>query len=278
MCSHFVLEQNIENKMFHRTNVRWIICTGIFQWVVTLSKDYHTTKEPISDTNKGIVINFGILLPLNDVKLSQEPCFSIKRLFPTAGLAIREARPYFPAATVSKVKVRFVDSNCSDTLGPLNAMKLVYGMEVHAFFGPCCKYVLSPVARYARVWQTPIITPGGLTPAFTNKERDFPLLTRIMAPYDKLASFVISILEKYGWKYYTLLWHDHLTRKSLGKSECNQMADALIRVTRGHKHLADPNKESFDEGKFNVWDWKSILNDIRNNSRSKFRTLLVICF
>ena len=241
----------------------------ICQWVAILSANYRTTEEPITKANERIVVNLGVLLPFNDVKLSQEPCFRVQHLFPTATLAIRETRPFFSVATISRIKVWFVDSNCSDTIGPLNAMKLVSNMEINAFFGPCCKYVLSPVARYSKVWKTPVITPGGLTPAFKNKTT-FPLLTRIMAPYDKLASFVVSIMEYYKWTYYSLLWHDHHLRPHLGKSECNQMADALIRETRTHKRLADPNKETFDEGYFNYFDWRSMLNGIRNNSRSKF--------
>ena len=246
--------QNLWGKMFYRRHIKWIIC--ICQWVAILSENYRTTEEPITKTNEGTVVNLGVLLPFNDVQLSQEPCFSVQHLFPTAALAIREARPFFTVSSVSRIRVWFVDSNCSDTIGPLNAMELVHDMKVHAFFGPCCKYVLSPVARYSKVWKTPVITPGGLTPAFKNKN-NLPIInSNYGLHYDKLASFIVSIMEYYKWTYYSLLWHDHHLRPHLGKSECNQMADALIRETRTHKRLADPKKETFDEAYFNYFDWK----------------------
>ncbi len=254
-------------KMKHH-NWNWML------WWASLSVvliDHRSVAKDVSvQKGKGLEVNIGVLLPLDDVALSKEPCFSIRHLLPTSELAIREAGRLFPTSVVSKIKVWFVDSNCSDTYGPLNAMRLLLNPDiyVHAFFGPCCKYALSPVARYTRVWHTPIITPGGLTPAFSNK-RDFPLLTRIMAPYDKLASFVVSIMEYYRWSTFSLLWHDHHLRKSLGKSECYHTADALIRVTRSHKLLHEPYKETFDEGYIHSFDWNSMLAGIKNHSRSK---------
>lgn len=34
-------------------------------------------------------------------------------------------------------------------------------------FGPLDDYSLAPVSRFALVWDVPIISPGGLAPAFT---------------------------------------------------------------------------------------------------------------
>ncbi len=233
-----------------------------------LSDKNELTKK--DSKNDGVQINIGVLLPLNDVILSKEPCFSIRYLLPTSKVAVHQAKEILqvPGSPIGRIRVWFVDSNCSDTYGPLNAMRLLFDMEVHAFFGPCCKYVLSPVARYATVWGTPIITPGGLTPAFSQK-KDFPLLTRIMAPYDKLAEFIASVIRYYHWSHYSLLWHDHHMRKWYGKSECYQVADALIRITRKQGWLHEPYKETFDEGYQHLFDWRSMLNGIHNNSRGK---------
>ena len=229
-----------------------------------------SNEEPVGNRSEGIIINLGVLLPLNDVKLAQDPCFSIKHLLLSAKSAIRAARPFFPTPAVSKIIVRFEDSNCSDTTGPLKAMDLFRESHVHAFFGPCCKYVLSPVARYSTVWNTPVISPGGLTPVFSNKKM-FPQLTRIIAPYDKLAEFIVSILEYYDWTYYSLLWHDHHTHPHLGKSECGMMRDALVKITRTNSWIAEPYKDSFDElHNLNYYNWGEIFDGIRNSSRSKF--------
>ena len=213
-------------------------------------------------------INIGILLPVTDVQLSQEPCFSIRHLLPTAELTINGATRniYHKPSLIGGIQLWFQDSNCSDTYGPLHAMDLLYDKKVHAFFGPCCKDVLLPVAKYAKVWRTPIITPGGLTPVFSTK-KDFPLLTRIMAPYNKLADFILSVFEYHSWSEYCILWHDNLFRRWLGKTECDQISDALVRETRNHRKLHEPYKETFDENFVHSFDWITILGGIQHNSR-----------
>ena len=248
----------------------FIVINLEYKYIKTKGIDTGYNGTTDKDQIQGIRINIGVLLPLNDVPHSQEPCFSINHLLPTAQWAVTKIKKFwdFPESPISRIRVWFVDSNCSDTYGPLNAMRLLFDMEVHAFFGPCCKYVLSPVARYAKVWRTPIISPGGLTPAFSNKQ-NFPLLTRIMAPYDKLAEFVVSAFNKFELTKYSILWHDHHLRKHLGKSECYQMADALIRKSRSQAWLSDPHKETFDEGYLDMFDWNNMLGGIRNNSRGE---------
>ncbi len=221
-------------------------------------------------------INIGILLPQNDVPLSNEPCFGAKHLQLYSNISQRRTSQIFsyPGTPVSSIRMWFVDSNCSDIHGPLNAMELKHHVEVHAFYGPCCKYVLAPVGRYAKVWGIPIITPGGLTTAFSHK-KNFPLLTRIMAPYEKLAHVIISMLQSFNWTQYGLLWHDHHLSKWMGQSECNQIADALIRITRLHRWFHEPYKESFDEGYIQLFDWDTMLYGMGNNSRGNFDYLPV---
>ncbi|KAB7495166.1 Atrial natriuretic peptide receptor 3 [Armadillidium nasatum] len=46
------------------------------------------------------------------------------------------------------------------------------------FLGPVCEYALAPVCRFASVWDTPVLTPGGHPHAFDFKE-NFPSLTRL---------------------------------------------------------------------------------------------------
>ena len=51
------------------------------------------------------------------------------------------------------------------------------------FFGPVCEYVISPVGKYAGFWNIPLITAAAQADGFTNKQPNFPLLTRMMGSY-----------------------------------------------------------------------------------------------
>lgn len=61
------------------------------------------------------------------------------------------------------------DTGSSSTIGPMAAFDLYNRHEADVFLGPIADYVLAPVARYASVWGTPILTTGGLAGAFDNK-------------------------------------------------------------------------------------------------------------
>lgn len=61
------------------------------------------------------------------------------------------------------------DTKCSSTIGPIAAFELHNRNEADVFLGPICDYVLAPVARYASVWQKPVISTGGLASAFNFK-------------------------------------------------------------------------------------------------------------
>lgn len=61
------------------------------------------------------------------------------------------------------------DTKCSSSFGPIEAFELHKQGEADVFLGPVCDYVLAPVARYAAVWETTIISTGGLATAFNHK-------------------------------------------------------------------------------------------------------------
>lgn len=211
-------------------------------------------------------VQVGVILPEQEVSLSQEPCFRIRRVKPAVDLAIEKVNKAFEGYI--EIVAKFVDSQCSDTHAPLAAMKLVYSGQVHAFFGPCCKYALSPIARYTNVWGLPVLTPGGLVPAFSNKD-EFPLLTRMMAPYEKLAKFLLTVFLEFSWFNISLLWHNNYLHRTLGASECDQVTDALIELLRMEGDFADPFKEIVDESLLRAFNLTAILQGIRNHSRGR---------
>lgn len=195
------------------------------------------------------------------------------------------------------IQINYHDTKCSDYNGPLVAMDLFYRQAVNILYGPCCKYVLSPVGRYAKHWGLPIITPGGQAKPFSNRT-NFESVTRFMPPYEKLMDFLKTyLIDRYNWTNLGLLYTENLKeRKALGYSPCAHMLETIRqflerksnissstadaqnqsetnssstegRSTRDYKFVAD----LFDENDFNKFLWNDILNEIQNNSRSKFQ-------
>jgi len=165
-----------------------------------------------------------------------------------------------------RFKLSYNDTGCSDTYGPYAAMEIYYDRtgcrkatargrssssstdgklafesvvteqipsvdsDVAVFYGPCCKYALSPVGRYAKLWDVPVITSGGLTGAFSNRT-SFPLLVRIVPPYSKLAAFIVELLSAYQWRHTSILFHENLGEdKAIGYSECSHTIDAVFKA------------------------------------------------
>ena len=216
-------------------------------------------------------INLAVILPEEEINLSQDPCLSISRVKPLVDSAVDGLNRNASMLPGNKLVLQYSDSQCSDIYGPLAAMDIYYRKQAHVLFGPCCKYALSPIARFTAVWQVPIITLGGLTPAFSNK-REYPLLTRMMAPYDKLAYFLVQMISHYNWTHTSLLWHNNVFNVSMGDSECYQVMDAYIRTIRSFHdpiRYAEPHKEYFDEAYMDLFDFHAIMDAIKNSSRGE---------
>lgn len=57
--------------------------------------------------------------------------------------------------------------NMAASIGGFYIFDSIRSMFIDVIFGPLDDYSLAPVSRFALVWDIPIITPGGLAPAFT---------------------------------------------------------------------------------------------------------------
>jgi len=267
----------------------------------------------------GLKVKFGVLLPKHPVLRTASPCASLPLTMAEESLIAEDLAPFnwvvvssssnsssgrtTTSTAAISVQFDYSNTNCSDLYGPFCAMEFYYrgvgcGADerptsksiinvpgVLAFYGPCCKYALSPVARYVRLWGVPIITPGGLMPRF-GTDPDFAMLTRVIAPYEKFAQFLIRLLIKYHWRNVSFLLHHNLGYyKTHGYLMCYDIweaAHALIEAFNyAQTNATTTGKEQFDE-KFNEHleffdeknnDAKEIdkrLNKISNASRSKF--------
>ena len=233
------------------------------------------------------------------------------------------------------LKISYHDTQCSDTIGPLAAIEINYRdrekslsgkrclppdtgngtstrtrltvddvIRTRLFYGPCCKYALSPVARYSKHWNVPVITPGGTARAFSNRTT-FPLLVRMNPAYNQLAELLAKLLSSAGWRRTAMLYHENLGEdKVIGSSECYHVISAISSVLNpvetlvsdqlrqarcsssngldqssdcsinddddSERHVFDvPHYQHFNENHLHKFNLNKILADISFNARSK---------
>ena len=134
------------------------------------------------------------------------------------GVSLMRARPAFELAREHvyemgdllvgyTIEFDFKDSNCSEVNGPLAGIEMYSRREADAFIGPSCNYAVAPLARFASVWEIPIITAGGLVQALGDKSWMYRLLTRMISDYDKVGEFFLTILKQFDWHNVGMLMH-----------------------------------------------------------------------
>ena len=248
---------------------------------------------------EGLNVSFGVLLPNFTVPATTDVCPCLRSVEAEADL-VRETMKNFTWAEQTAndpvdIQINYHDTQCSDLHGPIVAMDLFYRQTVNVLYGPCCKYALSPVGRYATHWDLPIITPGGLFKPFSNRTV-FQSLTRFMPPYDKLIHFFMTyLIDRYNWNHLSLLYHENLKeRKVLGYSPCSNLIKTIVdyiepmlnssisaaqnksgnnsSFTAGAKPRYSFLVELFDEHlPEKDFDWNKILYSVQNASRGKFK-------
>lgn len=131
---------------------------------------YETSNVNISKViEKNHQIHLAVLMPSRAVdEMSERSSQILAATLPVIELAIQSVKEK-KLLNGYELIVHHRDTNCSSTYGPMAAFDLYNRNEADVFLGPICDYVLAPVARYATVWQRPVLTTGGLSSAFNNK-------------------------------------------------------------------------------------------------------------
>lgn len=130
---------------------------------------YETSSRNTAITNKNHQIHLGVLLPSRPVdEMSERSTQILATTLPVIELAIQSVKEKRILEGYDLV-IHHRDTQCSSTIGPIKAFDLYNSDQADVFLGPICDYVLAPVARYAGVWQRPLLTTGGLASAFNNK-------------------------------------------------------------------------------------------------------------
>lgn len=139
-------------------------------------KYYETSKANVSNAgNKLHQIHLAVLLPSKPVdEMSERTTQILATTLPVIELAIQAVKEK-KILNGYELVIHHRDTQCSSTIGPMAAFDLYNRQEADVFLGPICDYVLAPVARYASVWQLPVLSTGGIAAAFNNKVKAFQL-------------------------------------------------------------------------------------------------------
>ena len=274
-------------------------------------------------------VKFGVLLPEQPVDRTKHPCTTLSLAMAEQWLIAEDLAPLNWIVSSPSTKsssssstrshssgaisahFEYSNSECSDMYGPVRAMEIYYrgaGCQsdddhdataqcLRVFYGPCCKYALSPVGRFATVWNVPLITSGGLISGFA-QTYFYATLTRFVAPYQKMAEFLLTLLAKYDWWHLTLLFHDNLgPDKVKGYPMCFDVMQAVGNqidfrskgggaspstsdddvATKDNGTEPRPSssdyyviyRDIFNENYFDQEDWNAIMGGVRNASRGE---------
>lgn len=127
-----------------------------------------------------------------------------------------------------------------------------------------CDYVIAPVARYAGVWEIPVLTPGAQADAFRLKNPHYPTLTRFAGSYAIVAEVFTEILARFNWRQLGLLYHNFAISSGKGHSLCH--------FTLGTVYAAfnsTPFFRSFDETQGGKINFREFLIEISSKARSE---------
>jgi len=272
-----------------------------------------------------VKVKFGVLLPRHPVDRTKHPCTILPLAMAEQWLIAEDLAPLNwivdspssksltrapSSSSTAAVSAQFEysDSRCSDTYGPYRAMEIYYrgsGYEadeesrsasvqsLRVFYGPCCKYALSPVGRFASLWNVPLITPGGLISAFHNAVA-FSTLTRFVAPYQKMVEFLLALLAEHDWWHLSFVFHDNLYSDwSKGYPMCFDIMEEVSKQTDPKSKRTSPtidddnvttisggrqqgkrytiSREIFNENYFDRENWNDVMDRVRNASRGECR-------
>ncbi|KAI9553877.1 hypothetical protein GHT06_019147 [Daphnia sinensis] len=233
---------------------------------------YHRHGRQPRFVSQSKVLRLAVLAPKDP-----EHQFSLFKILPAIHLAARTIERSSNHSNGSnngplsgwKIQIISRDSNCSSIYGPLEAIDLYNSKSIDVFLGPVCEYVISPVAKYAGVWNIPLLTAAAQADGFSHKQPNYPLLTRMMGSYREVGAVMVQILARFDWRVVGMLYHNHDVGKGAGNSPCYFALAAVYGQLekQGHKSV----HKNFDETNGSV-NFTQLLLHISESSR-----IIVLC-
>lgn len=140
-----------------------------------LQKFYMMQNNQAVNMSENEKIHIALLLP-SLPPLDQVNTQTLPAILPVIELAIQNVKNR-NLLNGYELIVHHRDTKCSSSIGPIEAFELHYNGNADVFLGPICDYVLAPVARYAAIWQTSVISTSGLAAAFNKKVSQCQMLS-----------------------------------------------------------------------------------------------------
>ena len=214
-----------------------------------------STRIETSELTIGVILPFDVTYP-----------WSVRRVLPGIEIAVQTVRQrgILPDHLIS---INTLDSQCSETHGPLAAIEMHKHDRANVFFGPVCDYALAPVARFTPHWNIPLISAGGQVSAFDNKDT-YKLLTRINGAYSKAALSFLAVAQEFNWTRFGLIYHDNKFDRSTGKSSCYFKMETLF-LEMSKVFYPKPWFSSFDENRSGSYNFTQFLTNASEHARSK---------
>ncbi|XP_062897932.1 atrial natriuretic peptide receptor 1-like [Mobula hypostoma] len=171
------------------------------EWVAAAALLWTVRGASQPDAAPGLeTLTIAVVLPQNNTAYP----WTWQRVGPAIRLA-RDAINRDPALLPGH-RLRYVFGNCEDNQGicsesiaPLVAMELKFTNDPDVFVGPGCVYAAAPVARFTGHWKIPMVTAGAPAYGFTQKSREYPLLTRSGPSHGKLGEYVAHLHRRFNW-------------------------------------------------------------------------------
>ncbi|XP_041355328.1 atrial natriuretic peptide receptor 3-like [Gigantopelta aegis] len=151
-----------------------------------------------------------------------------------------------------KFSVHYADSHCNSKDAPIKAFEM--HRQADLFLGPTCDYSLAPVARFAPVWNIPVVTPGGFAHDFgankSEEDAEYPTLTRVGLTFNSLTLLVLKLIEQFKWKKVTVVY-DGKGHDDVAPRFCYLAAGAFMKYSKDHAlphgfEIFHPTTESVD--------------------------------
>ena len=122
--------------------------------------------------------------------------------------------------------------------------------------------MIAPVARYAGVWNIPVVTTRAQVHHFAHKT-DYPTLTRMMGSDKMLRGAIHHILDSFSWNVASLIFYNHPQDSTRGNAKCYFIMSAIFQEL-GKKmfHHSFNDTTSYNE-------FKGLLREVAKKSRSQ---------
>ncbi|CRK98556.1 CLUMA_CG011905, isoform B [Clunio marinus] len=218
------------------------------EYVPKIIDGYENSEKESEDLLREIGMAYGaVLLPREPVgEMSERSTQILATTLPVIELAIKAVKEKKILEGFELI-IHHRDTRCSSTYGPIAAFDLIYLQEADVFLGPICDYVLAPVARYATVWNRPVLTTGGLAVAFNNK-LNFPTLTRMLS-YSEMTNAIKKIVSYFKWEVFGFFLYN-FNDAGKGHSECSLVLSPFHRQLNGssvHETFEHPTPSLIEE-------------------------------